>query len=574
MYTRYFGLKESPFSLAPDPRYLYLSGRHQEALAHLIYGVTEGGGFVQLTGDVGTGKTMLVRALLERLPENVDVALILYPILSVREFMSTICDELRIPYAREDATLKGLIDALNDFLLENHAKGRRTVLIIDEAQNLNRDVLEQVRLLTNLETRREKLLQILLVGQPELNNMLAQADLRQLAQRVTARYSLKALFPHETRDYIIHRCRVAGAKAPLFTRAASRVVHRFSDGVPRVINIVCDRALLGAYARGRTLANAALVRRGAGQVGLGVAGNVILRPGVLASAGTVAVLLVALWQFWPLVQDRWNGVGAALPPVHEQSQAAPAKGAEAPLAVASTAASAPVSGVPGDMHASIEPKIKPASGPTLARLLADPDVRTDTESALTALFAHWGLEYDKLRGATGCERAVSAGLQCLFQSGTWNNLRQLNRPAVIELIDAQGRKHHVLVSGLDDDRVSSRFGAAEYSFPVRELDRYWYGQYLMLWKSPLADQRVLRRGMRGQSVLWLRNTLSRYQGTPPASPSDLFDQALETQVKQFQREHQLDDDGIVGNLTLIKLNAYDSMTTSPMLRKEARARAG
>ncbi len=578
MYTRYFGLKESPFSLAPDPRYLYLSGRHQEALAHLIYGVTEGGGFVQLTGDVGTGKTMLIRALLERLPENVDVALILYPILSVREFVCTICDELRIPYARDSASLKVLIDALNGFLLENYAKGRRTVLIIDEAQNLNREVLEQLRLLTNLETRKEKLLQILLIAQPELNNMLAQPDLRQLAQRVTARYSLKALFPHETRDYIIHRCRVAGAKAPLFSRAAMRAVHRFSDGVPRLINIICDRALLGTYARGRTAANTAVIHRAANQVGVNVVPRALWRPGVLAPLSTTTVLLIMLWQFWPLVQDRWYSVGAPLP--LPQAQSLSAASSVTPLEpqarrAASAPADAPATGAASAVQvAEAERSSEPAQAPTIAELLADPQARTDTESALTALFAHWGLDYAKLRGATGCERAMNSGLQCLFQSGTWNNLRQLNRPAVIELIDGQGRKHHVLVAGLEGDRVASQLGEREYSFPIRELDRYWYGQYLMLWKPPLAEKRVLRRGMRGQSVVWLRNTLARYNRQPGGERSDLFDKELETEVKSFQRAHHLEDDGIVGSLTLIKLNSYDPVTAPPMLRKDPRARAG
>jgi len=215
MYTQYFGLKENPFALSPDPRYLYLSQRHQDALAHLMYGITGGGGFVQLTGEVGTGKTLMIRAMLLRLPDTVDVALVLYPFLSVRDFMVALCDDLRIKRPAENS-LKTLIDTLNTFLLENHAKGRRTVLIVDEAHRLNREVLEQIRLLTNLETTKEKLLQIILVGQPELNSLLARPDMRQLAQRVTARYNLQALLPAETRAYVRHRCQVAGAETPLF----------------------------------------------------------------------------------------------------------------------------------------------------------------------------------------------------------------------------------------------------------------------------------------------------------------------------------------------------------------------
>src|SRR3990172_2497595 len=258
MYTRYFGLHENPFALPPDPRYLYLASRYQEALAHLTYGITQGGGFVQLTGEVGTGKTMMIRALLDRLPEDVNVALVLYPFLSVQEFVLAICDDLRIPRSQDGTSLKGAIDTLNRFLLDNHAQGRRTVLVIDEAHKLSHEVLEQVRLLTNLETTKEKLLQILLVGQPELTSLLAQRDLRQLAQRITARYKLTPLQSRETAEYVVRRLKVAGAENPIFTRAALNTVHRRAGGIPRLINTLCDRALLGAYAHGKNRVTAAM----------------------------------------------------------------------------------------------------------------------------------------------------------------------------------------------------------------------------------------------------------------------------------------------------------------------------
>src|SRR3989344_2534467 len=267
MYLRYFGLRENPFSIPPDPHYLYLSRGHQEAFAHLQYGLGESGGFVQLTGEVGTGKTLLVRALVERLPEFVDVALILYPVLTVAEFVAAICDELCIPRPAKFSTLKQLIDALNAHLLQSHAQGRHTVLIIDEAQNLSREVLEQIRLLTNLETTKQKLLQIILIGQPELSSLLAQRDLRQLAQSITARYRLTALTREETCYYIVHRCRVAGGRASLFNLSAMRRVHALSGGIPRLINIICDRALLGAYTREKTVVDAGLVNRAAAEVG-------------------------------------------------------------------------------------------------------------------------------------------------------------------------------------------------------------------------------------------------------------------------------------------------------------------
>ena len=247
MYTSFFGLSEKPFSITPDPRYLYLSERHAEALAHLIYGVKESGGFIQLTGEVGTGKTTLVRSLLQQLPDFADVAVVLNSQLSRVEFLTSICEELRVPLPEQRSSIKALTDALNAYLLENHSRGRRTILIVDEAQNLRVEVLEQVRLLTNLETSKQKLLQIILIGQPELRELLARIDMRQLAQRITGRYHLEPLTRDETIAYVEHRLKVAGAIGPIFSAAAKRELYRLSGGVPRMINVIADRALLGAY---------------------------------------------------------------------------------------------------------------------------------------------------------------------------------------------------------------------------------------------------------------------------------------------------------------------------------------
>ncbi|MCZ7625994.1 MAG: AAA family ATPase [Candidatus Methylomirabilis sp.] len=221
----YFGLTEAPFSMTPDPRYLYMSERHREALAHLLYGVAEGGGFVQLTGEVGTGKTTLCRCLLEQLPPRVDVALILNPRLTDIELLAVVCDELRISYPAGTTSGKLIVDALYRHLLDAHAQGRRTVLVVDEAQDLATDVLEQIRLLTNLETPTQKLLQIILIGQPELIRVLDKEENRQLAQRVTARYHLLAFSEDDTRAYIVHRIQIAGQKNTIFTEAAMRAVH-------------------------------------------------------------------------------------------------------------------------------------------------------------------------------------------------------------------------------------------------------------------------------------------------------------------------------------------------------------
>ncbi len=297
MYTSFFGLNEKPFSITPDPRYLFLSERHAEALAHLLYGVTESGGFIQLTGEVGTGKTTIVRSLLEQLPPDTRVALVLNPRLSPHEFLLTICEELRLPLNLEQrGSMKAIVDALNQRLLEAHAEGQRVVLIVDEAQNLSPDVLEQIRLLTNLETAKQKLLQIILIGQPELRQLLARTDLRQLAQRITGRYHLEPLDGPETRAYIAHRLRVAGGGAEIFTVPAAKAIHHASDGIPRLINVICDRALLGAFSREQSRVNRRLARHAVREV----AGEErrSWRPW-LASAAAVLVLAIAgvgLWQ--------------------------------------------------------------------------------------------------------------------------------------------------------------------------------------------------------------------------------------------------------------------------------------
>src|SRR5262245_57432679 len=245
MYLAHFRLREAPFSITPDPRFLYMSARHREALAHLVYGVGEHGGFVQLTGEVGTGKTSVCRCLLEQLPDRVDVALVLNPRVSPVELLALVCDELRVPYPAGTKSQKELVDRLHHHLLEAHARGRRTVLIIDEAQTLSPDVLEEVRLLTNLETTTEKLLQVILIGQPELAALLEQPKLRPLAQRVTARYHLEPLSRPETNAYVRHRLSVAGRSTPVFTPWGLRRLHRETYGIPRLINAIADRALLG-----------------------------------------------------------------------------------------------------------------------------------------------------------------------------------------------------------------------------------------------------------------------------------------------------------------------------------------
>jgi general secretion pathway protein A len=458
----------------------------------------------------------------------VDVALVLYPMLSVREFVASICDDLRVPYPRKTDSLKVLIDALNAYLLDNHAKGRRTVLIIDEAHKLSHEVLEQVRLLTNLETSKEKLLQILLVGQPELDALLAQPHLRQLAQRVTARYELQHLSAAETREYVEHRLRVAGGESPIFTTGALRLLHRLSGGVPRLINVIGDRALLGAYAHNRHTVGAWMMQRASREVGR--AGAARRRTAVALSLAAV-ILAFGAWRLAPAIVERLT------PP--------------SPVATA-------------DRHESSMPA-------TLAERLADSRTQTDTDAAFSALLARWRYDYAQLPGATGCERAAAAGLRCLAAAGTWNSLRQHDRPAILELVDGQGNRHHVLLAALDDEQAALAFGEQLQRFPLAEIERHWFGKYLLLWRAPLAETDALRLGTRHPAVNWVREALARVQGAPPpATPSDQFDAALDEAVREFQRRHRLPSDGVVGNLTWLQLSLYDTRAgqeSAPRLRE-------
>jgi len=297
MYLSFFGLNEKPFAITPDPRYLYRSERHAEALAHLLYGIKDAGGFVQLTGEVGTGKTTIVRSLLSQTPKNTEIALILNPRMTPPEFLLTICEELGIGVPEHSArSLKDLVDILSRHLLRAHATGRRVVLVVDEAQNLPPAVLEQVRLLTNLETNTQKLLQIILIGQPELRELLSRNELRQLAQRITGRYHLCPLSKDETAAYVRHRLRVAGATTDIFHPPALAEVHRLSRGVPRVINVICDRALLGSYTMDRHRVTGGLVRLAASEV-FGRRVTPYWWPWA-ASAGTLLALGLAVGTLW------------------------------------------------------------------------------------------------------------------------------------------------------------------------------------------------------------------------------------------------------------------------------------
>jgi general secretion pathway protein A len=553
MYTSFFGLQEKPFAITPDPRYLYLSERHAEALAHLLYGINEAGGFIQLTGEVGTGKTTVIRSLLEQLPGHADVALILNPRVTPAEFLLTICEELHVPVPESGrGSTKTLMDLLGRHLLDTHASGRRVVLIVDEAQNLSTQTLEQVRLLTNLETATTKLLQIILIGQPELRDLLDQPELRQLAQRITGRYHLNPLSREESAGYVKHRMRIAGATAEVFTPTALREIHRLSGGIPRVINVICDRALLGAFTQEDHRAGAALVRQAAAEVyGRPVPAPWLKWATAAAVAGALALVAVGLWTY--LSQRPATTAGAESPRPAAAAEKAPAASAAIAASIETPAVAAP------------EPA--PAAPPPLPldELLVRHGNDTTTEAALAKLFALWGVLYEPTQGR-GCDQAARQGLECLFQKGSWAQLRTLNRPAILTLTDDLGRTHQVLLTGLTDEHATLDLGGASREVGITALSRYWFGDFLLLWRPPLAVVKALGPGMRGEDVRWLRESVRAAQGLPTAAPgSDVYDDELVRLVQEFQRQHRLAVDGVAGVQTQIALDTALNATGSPTI---------
>jgi len=552
MYLSFFGLNEKPFAITPDPRYLYLSERHAEALAHLLYGINESGGFIQLTGEVGTGKTTVVRTLLSRVPHHADVAVILNPRVTPVEFLLTICEELGLGIADADRdSVKQMVDALNRRLLAAHAEGRRIIVIVDEAQNLSAEVLEQVRLLTNLETPTQKLLQIILIGQPELRELLDRTELRQLAQRITGRYHLEPLSREETRGYIRHRLRVAGAAGEIFTPAALAEVHRLSTGIPRVINVTCDRALLGAYTQETRKVTAALVRLAAGEV-YGRRFLPVWLGWLAAALGLVSIALLALggWQLWQ----------RQIAPLHALigKPVRPTPATAVPLAAAATPSSPPLArpAAPGSAAAPVAASIN--------ALLAANSAYTSDATAFRRLLSLWGtaMADDK----NPCGQAAKAGLSCLEQRGSWAQVRALNRPAILTLTDDHGQRHRVVLSALDDRFATLNLGEHDERVPVDELSRDWFGEFTLVWKPKTARTRLLSVGMAGDEVRWLRRSLNALQGAASdPERGDVYDEELAIAVQNFQREHRLNVDGIAGVQTQVMLDTALAEPGSPLL---------
>lgn len=547
MYKAFYGLSDNPFSIAPNPHYLFLSDRHREALAHLTYGLGETGGFVLLTGEVGTGKTTVSRCLLGQLPDHTDTAFILNPSLTELELLATLCDELKISYG-ENPTLKQLTDHLSRFLLANHEKGRNTVLIIDEAQHLRAEVLEQLRLLTNLETDTKKLLQVILIGQPELQLLLKRQELRQLAQRITARYHLLPLNEDEIALYVLHRLQVAGRFEPLFTRKAIKVLHKYSGGIPRLINLLCERALMACYAQSKVPIDHHMVRQAAAEV-LGEEEpqpNKLLWPSAIAAALVVA-FGVSYWLFTesPAVANVVNS------PVTQANQATPEvtqasiqdKSIQPEQTLAATQ-SAPVAS---------EPQTLAAPDPSVRVLQEAIKQSRSIDTAFAGLFNVWGKV--PFKGLTACQSALEQGLSCYQQQGNWMSLTRLNYPAVVYLVDDNQQDFYGAVIAVDADQLLMQLGEQQLWVDRAWFNQHFSGTFEILWQAPnLPMLEISQKSSPGQ-LQWLENALAHVANRPSRRVSQ-FDLKLENDLKAFQSQHGLKADGIAGNQTLVRLNLY------------------
>jgi len=568
MYTQFFGLREKPFTLSPDPKYLFLSDSHREALAHLLYGIEQGEGFIAVTGEVGTGKTTLCRTLLERLDASTEVAFVFNPPLSGMELLQAVHHELGL--LGGEATRQELTSELNQFLLEKKAQGKRVLLIVDEAQNLERDALEQVRLLGNLETNTAKLLQVILLGQPELDTKLESPDLRQLRQRITVRWRLAPLSANETREYVAHRLRVAGASKEVFTELATREIHRRARGIPRVINLLCDRALLAAFAAESQSIGLGLVSQverevaGPPRGGSGFSSwrdRFAVRPDLLMAAligATAFALIVGLVLSTGIASAWLRGESeAAQPDAAVATKAAPgALSASAPAATALPGVStAPPAPMRVDLGAALA-RVSPAAAGA---------------ASCDALLAAWGeapggAEVLSIGQIQDQLRARGFSVLALVGSDL-DALRRIDRPALLALLALDGAPRPLLLERLEGDAAWLRglAGSDAVRVPLGELSAHWDRTAYVAWRNLAALPELLTSGDRGEPVIWLQQTLAQL-GYFSGIANGEFDAATTRAVRAFQRASALTPDGAVGPYTqLLLYRAADGATASPRL---------
>ncbi|MFH0272335.1 ExeA family protein [Vibrio jasicida] len=523
MYKDFFGFVELPFSIVPNSRYLYLSQRHKEAITHLQAGLGDGGGFAMLTGEVGTGKTTVAKAMLANLDENTKAGLILNPTFSSRDLLEAICDEFKVTYP-QDATLKQLNQAIHEYLLRNHKLGWTTLLVIDEAQHLAADVLEQLRLLTNLETDTRKLLKVLLVGQPELQRLLQTTQLRQLAQRITGRYHLLPLDEKETADYIAFRLHTAGGDQQLFDRSSTKLIAKYSHGIPRLINLVCDKSLNMSYYKGNVVVDRQTVHQACEEVMQFQAeiyqqDKPIRRSFEWPAWGSVAIgVFAALGVGWAVTHNM---------PMEVPTNTAPTVAAQTPI-----------------QPAVVAPIVnEQLTNEQREQLLA----QTQSNLAVNDLYKLWG--YRASVRDNLCLSEPQSTMRCERKMATWPLLVQQNRPVILEL-NYQGEVGYVILYAIGDGKVEVLNGKERLRLPISWLKPLWQGNIIELWQAPLKD--TLRLDMEGPAIEVLDKLLAEAVNEQPLS-TDIYDGAMKERVELFQRWQGIGVDGIAGQRTLERL---------------------
>ncbi|MDA0132173.1 AAA family ATPase [Vibrio harveyi] len=536
MYKDFFGFVELPFSIVPNSRYLYLSQRHKEAITHLQAGLGDGGGFAMLTGEVGTGKTTVAKAMLANLDENTKAGLILNPTFSSRDLLEAICDEFKVTYP-EEASLKQLNQAIHDYLLRNHKMGWTTLLVIDEAQHLAADVLEQLRLLTNLETDTRKLLKVLLVGQPELQRLLQTTQLRQLAQRITGRYHLLPLDEKETADYITFRLHTAGGDKQLFDRSSTKLIAKYSHGIPRLINLICDKSLNLSYHKGNVVVDKQTVHQACEEVMQFQAeiyqqDQPVRRSFEWPTWGSAAIgVFAAVGIGWAVMQKMPSQVSTSI-----QSN---------PIQVAQTTSQPVIA----EMNEQLTSEQR--------NMLLE---QTQSNLAVNELYKLWG--YRASVRDNLCLSEPQSTMRCERKMATWPLLVQQNRPVILEL-NYQGQVGYVLLYAIGNDKVEVLNGSQRLRLPVSWLKPLWQGNIIELWQAPLRE--TLRLDMEGPAIEVLDTLLAQAVNEQPLG-TDIFDAALKERVELFQRWQSIGVDGIAGQRTLERLQ-QSVQTDAPALKQ-------
>lgn len=581
MYEDFYGFHEKPFNLTPDPSFLYLSEKHKEAFAHLLYGIRNRCGFIMVSGEIGTGKTTICRSLLGKLDDNIEIAFIFNPILSAVELLRAVIQDFGID--SEADSVKGLIDELNAYLLKSAAEGRNCVLVIDEAQNLDPKVLEQIRLLSNLETETQKLLQIVLIGQPELHQVLATRELRQLNQRITARYHLKELDRDETLHYIAFRLRVAGGRRKVrFTQPAVKRIYRYTNGTPRVINAVCDRALLIGYTKETRVITPAIVKQAIHELrGEAVRDSQPGRRGVapamrLMATGAMGLLIAGLAALLlPELRRAFPGPSAepmASDPVTQPriAEAAPIVELVETESVFEPAELPNTDEVVEPQAAALEPI---ESADELRAAIASRSVNEMHRAAVKGLFEAWNHVPESDVPPPGYDASFAAyvrgeGFSYMPRNATLEHVRAVNLP-VYAYLEGDDLQRPVAILRVTEETYTLRFaqqGPVEVGRDA--VEALFANDVVYLWIDPQPGKDNVLPWHRGPEVTELQQKLQELE-LLAAAPTGAFDRPTLNAVREIQRATGLDVDGVVGVQTRMVLTSWDRSIDTPQLDADA-----